>query len=907
MGKARKSVGWALLALIVLAMLTGGLSALYLWNRLEQNGIEALEWQGLSVSFGGIAVRELAFTQSTPEREVNLQARNLSLGWHWPDRGRGWQPQLTALKAGYLALDLYVEPAAQTPSERQQPSQWLANILPWLPADVSVQQFDVTLPCESGRCPLKGSLAISSSQTDPVSGAGSDVTSLLVASGKLPVKTRLQFDRDGHHLGVSAMLDSSGRDTLNLKADVSIDGRQYLSASSDYSADNTNGLVLWQGSVDVPELPRTDWLLAWLQTWQNIPMEQWPDQPDTGSVAANWQLQGPGDKSFLASATGRMKLHASISQPWPAPGIGRISGNAEVTLEADQGLWRPETLQADAELTHPAPWIKNIPELMRPDAIKLSVRPAKAVTPIPTGQAFAQAEPEQAPLPLNLEVTSRGGANIAISSHLAVSTKPPWRLQLGSTELKAALPRLKLAGWQLTKPELKASLTGWLDFNTAMLTFGKTALVHAEKLESLPGTTTATADNILITGLSVDLSGATLNGGYSAEKGGLDRLALAGPLEVKAKKVRHPQLQPHSWQFDGRLAANLDRTDVEGVLKAKTGTSMNLDLTFPYQGLLSLEANMRVSGESEAEALSRLFTAWPEVLLVSGGNLSANATYEQAHNGAMRLSGKLVFADWSGTYDRTAWSRINGSAELLLEDERVRVTTPELTIEEVNPGLPVGPMRLAGHYEAPMGQLAAGLLTLEQASSDALGGQIIVQPGRWDLAQAPVKVPVELKQLSLARLLQLYPAEGLAGTGILSGTVPVLFDPATGIRVERGRIDALKPGGRLKVAADRLKALASQSESMELIARALEDFRYSVLDSGIDYDENGTLTLKLHLEGNSPEVGKGQPVVLNINLEENIPALLTSLQLSGRVSDAVAERVKKLLKNRERDSGDLLE
>jgi hypothetical protein len=48
-------------------------------------------------------------------------------------------------------------------------------------------------------------------------------------------------------------------------------------------------------------------------------------------------------------------------------------------------------------------------------------------------------------------------------------------------------------------------------------------------------------------------------------------------------------------------------------------------------------------------------------------------------------------------------------------------------------------------------------------------------------------------------------------------------------------------------------------------------------------------------------------VVLNVNLEENIPALLTSLQLSGRVSDAVAERIRKMLQKREHSSDQLLE
>ena len=421
----------------------------------------------------------------------------------------------------------------------------------------------------------------------------------------------------------------------------------------------------------------------------------------------------------------------------------------------------------------------------------------------------------------------------------------------------------------------------------------------------------ASANATLLKGLRADLGKTTLNASYRMEQGELDKLSFEGPVSVQAKQVRHPQLLPQPWQFSGRVNSDLAHTDISGVLRASAGSTMNLDLKFVYKGLLTLEGNARVSGEREAEALSRIFSIWPPLLTVSGGTVSANATYQQPQSGAMGVTGKLSFVDWSGTYDRTAWSKMNGSAEFRLENDRIKVSTPELTVEEVNPGLPIGPLLLAGTYEAPLAQLSAGKLALEQANSDALGGEISIQPGTWDLAQAPVTIPVELKQLSLAYLLQLYPTEGLAGSGILSGTVPVLFDPAIGIKVERGRIGALEPGGRLQLTAERLKALASQNESMKLVAQALEDFRYSVLDSGIDYDENGTLVLTLQLKGSSPNVGKSQPVVLNVNLEENIPALLRSLQLSGKVSDAVTERVKKLFNKRERnpddESGDLLE
>lgn len=890
---AWKPLGWGLFTVLVLTILLGVLAVRYVWNEtLQHNGIETLEWQGVDLSLSGVSVRELELTQSLPIRDVALQGRELALNWRWPEWGRGWAPQLTVLTAETFKLDWYTKRVESSATERQAPSKslWPPKLPAWLPSEVNIQQFEVALPCEAGRCPLAGNLSITSSHSDSESDPAE--------STRLPIKANLQLERESHYIDVLATLDGFWSDDLSFSAELAIDGTRYLSAESGYSSQNANGLIAWDGSVEVPDLPQTDWLLAWLQTWQSIPSEQWPEHPETGSINANWQLQGPGNESFLEQVTGSVKVKAQVPQPWPAPGLGKINGNLEVALDAEQGRWQPETLSADIELTHPAAWIKKVPELMRPSSLLLSVQPGKAIASV---SPIAKAGAEQTLLPLNVKLSSRGGANVTMNSHLAVTTSAPWRVQLGRTQLSAALPKYEAASWLLTSPRAHIALTGSLDANAAALKFGEGTVLEVDKLEPLSGTAATSINETQLKGLLVNLAKTTLNAHYRLEQGELDKLSLSGPLGLKAEHIEHPQLLPQSWQFNGKVSSNLARTEVTGLLKAKAGTTANLDLNFPYQGPLQLGGKMRVSGEQEAEALSHIFTAWPELLTVSGGTVSANATYEQPKNGAMHLAGKLVFADWSGTYDRTAWSRMNGAAEFLLDEGRIKAATPELTIEEVNPGVPVGPVQLAGQYEAPLGQLAAGRLTLEKAHSGALGGEVTIQPASWDLAQAPVTIPVKLKQLSLARLLQLYPTEGLAGTGILSGTVPVLFDPATGVRVERGRIDALKPGGRLQLTAERLKALASQSEAMKLVAQALEDFRYSVLDSGINYDEDGTLVLTLHLKGSSPKVGKGQPVVLNVNLEENIPALLRSLQLSGKVSDAVTERVKNLLKKRERD------
>lgn len=83
---------------------------------------------------------------------------------------------------------------------------------------------------------------------------------------------------------------------------------------------------------------------------------------------------------------------------------------------------------------------------------------------------------------------------------------------------------------------------------------------------------------------------------------------------------------------------------------------------------------------------------------------------------------------------------------------------------------------------------------------------------------------------------------------------------------------------------------------MKLVADALDDFHYEVLRSGVDYREDGTLMLSLRLEGRNPDIEKGRAFNFGINLEENIPQLLTSLQLTDRVSDTIQRRVQERLR-----------
>ncbi len=76
--------------------------------------------------------------------------------------------------------------------------------------------------------------------------------------------------------------------------------------------------------------------------------------------------------------------------------------------------------------------------------------------------------------------------------------------------------------------------------------------------------------------------------------------------------------------------------------------------------------------------------------------------------------------------------------------------------------------------------------------------------------------------------------------------------------------------------------------------QALEIFHYDGLKVGVEYQTDGTLKLQTTLQENNPALQKGRPIHLNLNMQENIPALLQSLQ----VTHGIEEQIEKMVQER---------
>ncbi|MBS7724930.1 YdbH domain-containing protein [Pseudomonas lalucatii] len=179
----------------------------------------------------------------------------------------------------------------------------------------------------------------------------------------------------------------------------------------------------------------------------------------------------------------------------------------------------------------------------------------------------------------------------------------------------------------------------------------------------------------------------------------------------------------------------------------------------------------------------------------------------------------------------------------------------------------------------------------------ATGGSLHIPPGQWSLKQDSLLLPLQLRGLRLERLFTLYPAEGLAGSGVLDGQLPLTLGP-DGLRIAQGQLAARAPGGRLQFRSERMQALGRSNPAMQLVTQSLEDFRFTTLRSRVDYDPQGKLLLAMRLEGQNPAIEQGRPIHFNINLEEDIPTLLASLQLTDKVNEIIRRRVQQRILER---------
>ncbi|WP_194755856.1 YdbH domain-containing protein [Aliidiomarina indica] len=300
----------------------------------------------------------------------------------------------------------------------------------------------------------------------------------------------------------------------------------------------------------------------------------------------------------------------------------------------------------------------------------------------------------------------------------------------------------------------------------------------------------------------------------------------------------------------------------------------------------------------------RTWADWPELLQLQRGRMGASGQVSgsfQTSAPAFNLNATLNFMDVVGVYDTTSFGGLNGEVQLQLDNSGVGLLTDNLRVLRINQGIELGPFALRGSYQGTYPQLQAmliednllphGELYVDELALGLFGGYARVQNAHFSLVGEAFTIPIELLELDLSQVLTQYPAPDLTGTGRFSGTLPLRVS-AHGVSIERGIISAIPPGGVLNYRSERAAALGRSNPAMRILTDAFDHFEYERLDGEVIYQEDGALELVLRLHGQNPQMLGSRPIHLNLRLEENLPALITGLQLSNKVNDIIHQRVQ---------------
>ncbi|SES03141.1 intermembrane phospholipid transport protein YdbH family protein [Halopseudomonas bauzanensis] len=563
-----------------------------------------------------------------------------------------------------------------------------------------------------------------------------------------------------------------------------------------------------------------------------------------------------------------LQAELELPQPLPLAGLGQLSGHLHIDLENRGDQWLLHAGQLDARLARPElQALASLPAELRPDAMALQV------TPQPGSLASWRDT-----IPLAMHMALEGGISGQLDTQLELSSQPQWQARLRDGLLQLDASKLAMAGLQARTVRLDWPFLGHISEQQLNLQLGKEALVTAQSL--------SLADvGLQLTGLRAEVGGASLSVPLATP----DQLQLDTPLRIGATRLAHAALKPQGWNLNGRLQQSPTGLTLDGSLAALSGLNADLRMNWPSGQPWQLQATLQEIFLRAADPLMGTFTDWPALLSFSSGRITGQLQ-ATGRDGLDRLTGQLSLSGGQGIYDRASFTGLSLPLEIMLQNEQLQLDTDALRITSLDPGLPLGPLQASGRYRATLNEPTTGALDLRSASLGVLDGKIILEPATLDLGQARQTLVAMVEGVELARLFEVYPAEGLSGQGTLDGRFPISLVDGN-LLIADGRLQAREPGV-LRYQAEQLRELAASNPNLEQLAVALDNFQYQVLASDLSYDEQGVLVLGLRLEGSNPAFQQGRPVHLNIRLEEDIPALLTSLQLTGKVNEVIRKRVE---------------
>lgn len=351
--------------------------------------------------------------------------------------------------------------------------------------------------------------------------------------------------------------------------------------------------------------------------------------------------------------------------------------------------------------------------------------------------------------------------------------------------------------------------------------------------------------------------------------------------------LRKPELE-----FD--FSSSPQQISATGILRVADRELVQFDTTYTIETLTALaqfETPVLDFGSGTQSLAQWFFQAPFEADLVSG-TLQSTASLRAINDNrdGWLLSGPihLEAQELSGFYQDTAIidlsTTING--QLIDTTNFISDGPNPFSLTSVDLGLPVENISL--QYAINTQTTSIEVNSIE---ASLFGGRVHSAGTTYDWSAASNSVTIDLERIDISKLLSLAAYDSIKATGFISGTIPITLT-GTKPSVDAGRLQVEAPGGAIHYSP--AGGMKSGNASLDFVNQALSNYQYNLMETEVEYLPSGELELGVKLQGLNPDMNNGQRINLNLNISDNIPMLLRSLQ-SGRT---IAEALERELQTR---------
>lgn len=175
---------------------------------------------------------------------------------------------------------------------------------------------------------------------------------------------------------------------------------------------------------------------------------------------------------------------------------------------------------------------------------------------------------------------------------------------------------------------------------------------------------------------------------------------------------------------------------------------------------------------------------------------------------------------------------------------------------------------------------------LNALSFNWAGGVVSVTPLTLSPDLPLEGIDLAVKGVQLAKLTELVPDKGVSGEGILDGRLPIRLTDE-GPAVQHGYLEAREPG------ILRYERSLQEGETPSAVDDVLSNLQYSKLRLDVNGGLRGGVTIGLNVEGKNPDYLDGYPVVLDVNVNGPLGAIMNDGLATYKVPSQILERMRR--------------